>query len=112
MNELMLNPSNAEVTKAQGRSDFWKKSQPCHVGIHWKGLDGSYQMSTHLPGFQPFCRDFASFHIDPVRVSIRPSFLFIDVSERPIAETSINKKDGLIETRTGSTFHIGQISCQ
>ena len=49
-------------------------------------------------------------HVDPVCISIRPSFLFIDVSviglsERPITETSINKKDGLIETHTGSSRH-------
>ena len=49
-------------------------------------------------------------HIDPVCVSIRPSFLFIDVSviglsERPITETSINKTDGLIEAQTGSSTH-------
>ena len=53
--------------------------------------------------------------LDPVCVSIRPSFLFIDVSviglsERPITETSINKKDGLIETQTGSTCLHGSMA--
>ena len=51
-----LNPSNDEATfaKAQGRKPFWKRSKPCHIGIHWKALAEYCQMSTHVPGFQFF----------------------------------------------------------
>ena len=45
-------------SKAQGCKDFWKTSKPCQVGIHWKALAEYSQMSTHLPGFQSFFRDF------------------------------------------------------
>ena len=48
---------------AQGCKYFGKSSKPCHVGIHWKVLAEYSQMSTHLPGFQPFFRIFASFCI-------------------------------------------------
>ena len=48
-------------SKAHGRKDFWKPSEPCHVGIHWIALAGHSQMSTHLPGFQSFFSFFASF---------------------------------------------------
>ena len=33
-------------SKAQGRKEFWKPSEPCHVGIHWKALAEYSQMST------------------------------------------------------------------
>ena len=41
-------------SKAQGRNDFEKKSNPCHVGIHWIFLTEFSQMSTYVPGFQSF----------------------------------------------------------
>ena len=25
-------------SKAQGRKNFWKPSEPCHAGIHWRAL--------------------------------------------------------------------------
>ena len=42
------------LSKAQGHNDFWKPSEPCHVGVHWIALAEYSQMSTHLPGFQSF----------------------------------------------------------
>ena len=47
--------------EAQGRKDFWKASNPCHVGIHWIALAEYSQMSTHMPGFQSFFRFFHNF---------------------------------------------------
>ena len=47
-------------SKAQRSKDFWKPSNPCHVGINWIALTEYSQMSTHLLGFQSF---FASFCI-------------------------------------------------
>ena len=45
-------------SKAQGRKYFWKPSTPCHVGIHWKAVAEYCQISTHIAGFQSFCRFF------------------------------------------------------
>ena len=42
------------LSKAQECRKFWKPFKPCHVGIHWKALAESYQMSTHVPGFPSF----------------------------------------------------------
>ena len=56
---------------------FLKPSKPCHVGIHCIALAEYSQMSTHVPGFQPFLRIFASFctshNLDTssIRVNIR-----------------------------------------
>ena len=47
---LRLLSSNAHL----GHKDFWKPSKPYHVGIHWMALAEHSQMSTHVPGFQPF----------------------------------------------------------
>ena len=55
-----FNPRN-QVPK---HNDFLKLSRPCHVGIHWIALAEYTQMSTHMPGFQPFSRLIASFCID------------------------------------------------
>ena len=41
-------------SKAQGRQDFLKPSEPCHVGIHWKALHEYSQRSTHVPEFSHF----------------------------------------------------------
>ena len=46
MLRLILSP------KAQGCKDFWKPSQPCHVGIHWIAFNEYSQMSTHVLGFR------------------------------------------------------------
>ena len=42
--------------EAQGRKDFWKTSEPCHVGIHWIALTEYSQMSIHVTGVQSFFR--------------------------------------------------------
>ena len=44
-------------SKAQECRNLWKPFKCCHVGIHWKALAESYQMSTHLPRFQSFSID-------------------------------------------------------
>ena len=54
MLRLTLSMLRLPSYKAQGRKDFWKLSKPCHVGIHWIGLNEYSQMSTHLTGFQSF----------------------------------------------------------
>ena len=54
------------LSKTHKCKDFWKPSEPCHVGIHWKALTEYFQMSTHLPGFQSFFRFFASFRIGQI----------------------------------------------
>ena len=44
--------------KAQESKYLGKLSKPCHVGIHWIALAEYSQMSTHVPGFQPFFKVF------------------------------------------------------
>ena len=39
--------------------DFWKPSEPCHVGTHWIALTEYFQMGTHLLGFRSFFSFFA-----------------------------------------------------
>ena len=56
--ELTLLMLRLLSAKAQGRKDFRKSSKPCHVGIHWIGLAEYSQISTHVPGFQPFSLGF------------------------------------------------------
>ena len=53
-------------SKIQVRKTFQKPSKPCHVGSHWITLTEYSQMSTHLPGLQPFVRLFASFCIGQI----------------------------------------------
>ena len=48
-------------SKAKGQKDFGKPSKPCLVGTHWKALAEYSLRSTHLPGFQEFFKNFASF---------------------------------------------------
>ena len=43
-------------SKSQGHRDFWKPCKLCCGAIHWIALTEYFQMSTHLPGFQPFFR--------------------------------------------------------
>ena len=52
VNTCRLNPYSAEA------KDFWKPSKPYHIGIHWIVLTENTQMSTQLPGFQPFFKGF------------------------------------------------------
>ena len=47
-------------SKAQGYKDSLKTSKPCQVSIHWIALIENSQMSTTVPGFQPF---FSSFFL-------------------------------------------------
>ena len=49
---LILQMLRLLSAKAQGCKDFWKSSQPCHVGIHWRALAEYFQMSNHMLGFQ------------------------------------------------------------
>ena len=53
-----VNPFNAEATLVQ-RTRKQKTFKPCHVGIHWIALTECSQMSTYVPGFQPFLGFFA-----------------------------------------------------
>ena len=41
-------------SKAQRCKDFWKLSEPCHVGIQWISLTEHSQMITDVAGFQWF----------------------------------------------------------
>ena len=53
----LLIPSNAEASyfhRMTRMQRFFKTIKPCHVGIHWKALAEFSQMSTQMPGFQPF----------------------------------------------------------
>ena len=52
---LMLRLLSSKHKNAEIFENFFK---PCHVGNHWKALAESYQMSTHLPGFQSFLSFF------------------------------------------------------
>ena len=45
-------------SKPQGRKDFLKPSQPCHVGIHWIAFAEYFKMSAHVPGFQSLFQTF------------------------------------------------------
>ena len=55
------------LSEAQGCKDFWKPSKTCHVGIRQKALTEYSQMSTHMPGLQPFFQVFfASFCIGQI----------------------------------------------
>ena len=54
-------------SKAQGRKDFGKLSEPCHVGIHLIALAEYPHMSTHVPWFQSFKSCFASFCTGQIR---------------------------------------------
>ena len=48
-----INPSNAEATFAQRtKTQKYLKTEPCHVGIHWKALAEHYQMSTIIGKIQ------------------------------------------------------------
>ena len=48
-----INPSNAEATFTQctRTQDFYKPSNPCHIGFHWIAFTEHSQMSTHMPDF-------------------------------------------------------------
>ena len=61
MNGLTLPMLRLLYSRKQGHKDFRKPSKPYHVGIHWIALAENSQMSTHLPGFQPFFRVFSSY---------------------------------------------------
>ena len=50
---LRLLSSNAQECKK-----LWKSSNPSHLGIHRKALVEYIQMSTHMPGFQNYFKDF------------------------------------------------------
>ena len=76
----LYNPSNAEVIF--GHNNFWKKSKPSCVGIHWIALTEYFQMSTDVPRF--FC-NFPGFlhHFDLAKLatsSIRVKCLYIQPS--------------------------------
>ena len=45
---------------------FLKTSKPSHVGIQRIALAENSQMSTHVPGVQPFFKFFASFCIGQI----------------------------------------------
>ena len=71
---------------------FEKISKPFHVGIHWIALAESFQMSTHLPGFQSCFR-----------------FLHHLVLAK-LATSSIRVKDGL-EGRMSVKSQLSHFAC-
>ena len=75
-----INPCDAEFTflfKVQHHKNSWQLHKPCHVGIHLKALAEHYQMSTNVPGFQPFFNFFSNY------------FVF---SKSPSGNTRVNKE--------------------
>ena len=78
----------------KGSKELWKRSKPCHVGIHWIALSEYSHMSTHVQGFQSFFRFLHLF--------VMPGFwtfysFFVSFRLAKLATSSIMVKSGVNE---------------